>query len=141
MRETQVEYAPCRVRYNLVFIAPERLLIPQAISNSQFGQNIRRLTGTGLNFPAQIADIHAQQSGIILIGSAPYLLNDPALGNNFTGILDQDAEDIKLDGGQVNLLARSGHLVMVEINNQIPDLIYRQLANIYTPPHDNLYAG
>ena len=68
------------------------------------GLDVPGVAGIGLDLLAQRGHKHPQGGGVGGQGAAPDLVENVVVGEHLAGVLGQQAQQLVLDGGQVNLL-------------------------------------
>ena len=92
---------------------------PETITDARFGHDVVWTGRIGFQFPAQVADIDSQEMlRSVLFLLAPDKADALLVGEHFTSVLDQDAQDIVLSGGQGNQLSIDGHVTSFQVHIQ-----------------------
>ena len=89
----------------------------ETIANPGLCDDVARLF-RGLDFFAKLADVDAEVFGLVGVG-APYGMQKGAMGENLSGVLGEDDEEVELLGGEVSFLAADEDFVLWNVDDEV----------------------
>jgi hypothetical protein len=81
------------------------LVDDEAIADACLGPQIAGTSGIRFEFSAELAHVNTEILGLFEGLGTPDFVQEEPLGNDFTAVFGQDAEEFELGGGEVELLS------------------------------------
>jgi hypothetical protein len=89
----------------------------ETITNPGLCDDVAGLFG-GLDFFAELADVDAEVFGLVGVGT-PYGMQERAMGENLSGVLGEDDEEVELLGRKVGFLAADEDFVLGNVDDEV----------------------
>ena len=93
---------------SVVSLNRRTLLLPEAVADAAHGEEELGLLGVALELLAQVADVDVDGARVAVLGVAPDVLEQGLAAEHPAGRAGEGAEDLELDVGDADLLARAG---------------------------------
>ena len=93
----------------------------QAVADARLGLEVARAGGVLLEFAAELRDVDAQILGLFGVLGAPDFVEQLALGDDASGVFDEDLEEFVFVGREVDFLAADSDDAFFEIGLDVAE--------------------